>query len=79
MNDDPPRLGSALVAGARSLAERQRFMDDALRRAQRGGLAPGDLLALQAGVYRYAEELQLASKLVAEATNAVKTVLRSQT
>ncbi|MEO0324462.1 MAG: hypothetical protein AAF447_15985 [Myxococcota bacterium] len=73
-----PDLGDVLEASARSLSARQDFVDRAIRRARRGGLQPGDLLALQAGVYRWAEEVQLASKLVNEATQGVKTVLRSQ-
>ena len=73
-----PPLGEVLERSARSLEARQRFVDRAIRRARRGGLASGDLLALQAGVYRWSEELQLASKLVTEATQGVKTVMRSQ-
>ncbi len=72
------RLGDVLEASARSLSARQQLVDRAIRRARRGGLQPADLLALQAGVYRWAEELQLASKLVNEATQGVKTVLRAQ-
>jgi hypothetical protein len=39
---------------------------------------PAALLALQAGVYRYVEAVDLASKLVDRATSAVKTVLQGQ-
>lgn len=38
-------------------------------------LAPSDLLALQAGVYRYGEAVDLASKLVDKASSGVKTVV----
>jgi hypothetical protein len=34
------------------------------------------LIALQAGIYRYTEAVDLASKIVDRATNAVKTVLQ---
>jgi hypothetical protein len=37
---------------------------------------PADLLAMQAQVYRYAQELELVSKLVDRATSTVKTVLQ---
>ena len=37
--------------------------------------APSDLLALQAGVYRYGEAVDLASKLIDKASNGVKTVI----
>lgn len=39
-----------------------------------GDLSPGDLLALQAGVYRWVEVVDLSSKLVDRATQAAKTV-----
>ena len=39
-------------------------------------LAPAGLLALQAGVYRYSEAVDLASKLVDRATSGVKTVMQ---
>jgi len=38
-------------------------------------MAPSDLLALQAGVYRYSEAVDLASKLVDRASTGVKTVV----
>lgn len=52
-----------------------------VRRAIEGGgkdLGPGDLLALQAGVYRYSEAVDLSAKLVDRATSGVKTVLQGQ-
>jgi hypothetical protein len=39
---------------------------------------PGALLALQAGIYRYVEAVDLASKLIDRAAGAVKTTLQSQ-
>lgn len=39
---------------------------------------PGKLLALQAGIYRYVEAVDLTSKLIDRAANAVKTTLQSQ-
>ena len=45
--------------------------------AGRGGVdvAPGELLALQAGVYRYSETIDLASKLIDRTATGVKTVI----
>jgi len=64
---------------ASSLVESEQRVDRALRAARRGReLDPAHLLALQAGVYRYAQEMELASKLVDKATGAVKQVLQSQ-
>jgi hypothetical protein len=44
----------------------------------REALGPADLIALQAGVYRYGEAIDLASRLVDRATGTVKTVLQGQ-
>jgi hypothetical protein len=49
--------------------------------AGRGGssqLGNDELLALQAGVYRYSEAVDLSAKLVDRAANGVKTVLQGQ-
>jgi hypothetical protein len=42
----------------------------------RGAADPGQLIALQAGVYRYSELIDLASRLVDRVTGSVKTVLQ---
>jgi len=47
---------------------------DLMRRG--GDLAPGQLIALQAGVYRYSEAVDLVSRLVDRTTSGVKTVLQ---
>jgi hypothetical protein len=41
-----------------------------------GGLDAAELIALQAGIYRYVEAIDLAAKLVDRATTAVRTVLQ---
>lgn len=49
-------------------------------RAEHPGVGPmdaGTLIALQAGIYRYTEALDLTVKLVDRATSAAKTVLES--
>jgi hypothetical protein len=43
----------------------------------RSDLAPAQLIALQVGVYRYGDAIDLASRLVDRATSAVKTVLQA--
>jgi len=53
--------GEALIAGA--------------SRGNLGGLDSGQLIALQAGIYRYSEAVDLAAKLVDRASNAVRTVI----
>ncbi len=39
-------------------------------------IGPAELIALQAGIYRYGETVDLASRLVDRATGAVRTVLQ---
>lgn len=41
-------------------------------------LDPGQLIALQAGMYRYSEAIDLAARLVDHATTGLKTVLQGQ-
>jgi hypothetical protein len=41
------------------------------------GLGAAELIALQAGIYRYSEAVDLTAKLVDRATNAVRTVLQA--
>ena len=71
-------LREAVVDAARSLAESDLRVQRGLRAARRGAMDPAELLALQAGVYRYSQEVDLASKIVDKATTAVKTTLQSQ-
>jgi hypothetical protein len=52
-------------------------------RAIQGGagaahLSPAQLIGLQAGVYRYSEAVDLVTKVVDRATQAVKTTLQNQ-
>jgi hypothetical protein len=43
-----------------------------------GGMSPQALIALQAGIYRYSEAVDLVTKLVDRGTQAVKTTLQNQ-
>ena len=43
-----------------------------------GSLDPAQLLALQAGIYRYSQVIDLASKLVDHASTDVRTVIQQQ-
>jgi hypothetical protein len=59
------------VQGGESLAR------SALGAARAGrALGPAELIALQAGIYRYGDAVDLASRLVDRATAAVKTVMQ---
>jgi len=50
----------------------------ALSSANGGALSTTELIALQAGVYRYTEAVDLASRLVEHATSGLKTVVQGQ-
>lgn len=64
---------------ARSLAAGEASLGAATDRLSRGRtLSPEELIALQATVYRYAAEVEMASKLTDKLTNAVRTTLTSQ-
>jgi hypothetical protein len=62
-------LGGRIDEGAQLMA-----------RAERTGpaLDARQLIALQAGIYRYTESVELAAKLIDRANNAIKTTLQSQ-
>jgi hypothetical protein len=80
----PPVLEEGPSPFARILRSLGREVDHGekvVRRAVEGGgkdLGPGELLALQAGVYRYSEAVDLSAKLIDRATSGVKTVLQGQ-
>jgi len=63
----------------RALGEESDRGQSLVRRAVAGGaLAPSQLLALQAGIYRYGEVVDLATRLVDRASTGVKSVLQGQ-
>lgn len=69
----------ALREAARSICRGQRMIDSVIHAARNGRVfSQQELIAIQAGVYRYTQELELASKLVDKATGAVRTTLQSQ-
>jgi hypothetical protein len=74
---------SPFVQVMRSLGHEAERGEAAVRdvlRASRTGqtFGPTELLALQAGIYRYGETVDLAAKLVDKAGTDVKTVLQGQ-
>jgi hypothetical protein len=64
-------LGQELDRGE-SIAEK------AIRGAGGHGYSPERLIALQAGIYRYSEAVDLVTKLVDKGTQAVRTTLQNQ-
>jgi hypothetical protein len=65
----------------REVHEGESLMHRALAASRTGGagaLGPAELIALQAGVYRYSEVVDLAAKLIDRATGSIKTVVQGQ-
>ncbi len=80
-----PEEGSGPFAKILRGLGREVDREEAMGRRGMGGGANGgqemgnvELLALQAGVYRYSEAVDLSAKLVDRAASAVKTVLQGQ-
>ena len=72
---EPSAFGVLLQSLAGEIHRGEALMRSALGSSAAGqAIGPGELIALQAGIYRYAEAVDLASRLVDRATGAVKTV-----
>jgi hypothetical protein len=75
----PPSPFAELVRGLGHEVQRgEAAVHDAVASARGGNLGPAELIALQAGVYRYSEAVDLASRLVDHATSGLKTVVQGQ-
>ncbi len=71
--------GPSFASFVRALGEESDRGESLVRSAVAGrGMAPAQLLALQAGIYRYGEVVDLATKLVDRASTGAKTVLQGQ-
>jgi hypothetical protein len=79
---DVPSVFATVLSGiGREVQHGESLVRSALGAARRGiegTMGPAELIALQAGVYRYGEAVDLASRLVDRATTSVKTVLQGQ-
>jgi hypothetical protein len=74
-----PSPFARLLHGLGSEVQRgETLVRGAVASASGGGLSPASLIALQAGVYRYSEVVDLAARLVDHATTALKTVVQNQ-
>jgi hypothetical protein len=75
--DGASAFGALLQRLAGEIREGESLTRSALGAAGAGhAIGPAELIALQAGIYRYGEAVDLASRLVDRATGAVKTVLQ---
>jgi hypothetical protein len=75
---DAPGPFAALVHGLGQEVHRGETLMRGALDARGGDLGPAELIALQAGVYRYSEAVDLAAKLVDHATTGLKTVIQGQ-
>lgn len=72
-------FGNVLRGLGRELDRGEALTEQAIRGgASSAGMSPQALIALQAGIYRYSEAVDLVTKLVDRATQAVKTTLQNQ-
>jgi hypothetical protein len=63
----------------RELDRGENIAEKAIRGAgDHGGMSPARLIALQAGIYRYSEAVDLVTKVVDRGTQAVRTTLQNQ-
>lgn len=70
---------TAVRASLQSLARGERLVNGVISAARHGATFSNEqLIAIQAGVYKYTQELELAGKLVDKATGAVRQTLQSQ-
>ncbi len=76
--NDAPSFRDILERSAARMAAGEHMIERAMRSARSGNLSNERLLALQAGVYRYTREVELAGKLVERSTSALKQTLQSQ-
>jgi hypothetical protein len=69
----PSRFESVLHGIGQNIDAGERIVADAA--SGYSSLGPAELIALQAGIYRYSEAIDLTAKLVDRATSAVRAVL----
>jgi hypothetical protein len=62
----------------RELDRGENMTEMAIRSGGHGAMSPARLIALQAGIYRYSEAVDLVTKLVDRGTQAVRTTLQNQ-
>jgi len=73
---DGPSPFAQVLAGFGQRVDAGEGMIEGVAAGQYAGSDPGALIALQAGIYRYSEAVDLVGKLVDRAGNAVRSVLQ---
>ena|SRR5256885_8988552 len=74
----PSAFGKLLRGLGHQLDSGEALTAKAIRGGSGAGMSPEALIALQAGIYRYSEAVDLVTKLVDRATQAVKTTIQNQ-
>jgi hypothetical protein len=74
----PSAFGQLLRGLGHELDRGEALTAKAIRGGSGAGMSPEALIALQAGIYRYSEAVDLVTKLVDRATQAVKTTIQNQ-
>jgi hypothetical protein len=77
-SDTPSPFAQLLRGLGHEVQGSETMVHQAIASARGGELKPAELIALQAGVYRYSEAVDLASRLVENATSGLKTVIQGQ-
>lgn len=75
--EEPSAFGKMVRALGREVDRGESVVKKALAPGA-SEMGPGELLALQAGIYRYSEAVDLSAKLVDRATSGLRTVLQGQ-
>jgi hypothetical protein len=78
-SSEPSPFARLLHGVGREVNQGEHTVQQALEASRAGrDMSGSELLALQSGVYRYSEAVDLAAKLVDRAASGVKTVLQGQ-
>lgn len=76
---DGPSPFARLVRGlGREVTQGEALVRGAVASSNAGAMDAGQLLALQTGVYRYSEVVNLAARLVNHATGGLRTIMQGQ-
>jgi hypothetical protein len=76
--DETSSFSRLLGSFGRQIEAGESLMRSAIASSRAGAVDGADLIALQAGVYRYSEAVDLAARIVDRATGSLKTVVQAQ-
>jgi hypothetical protein len=77
--ESAPAFARVLAGYGRELEAGERLIKGVVHSARSSvSLGPGELIALQAGIYRYGQAVDLASRIIDRATTSIKTILQAQ-